>query len=443
MAVEEEEITLAELFALLWQGKVIIAGATLFCVLIGVLATWLPAPKYEAYSVLLFPAGGTSSLAGLAQSLGISLPAPGAAPLKMYRALLESARIREWISQQTGIAPKDLMRMTNVIDDQPASLVKVSVTHKNPRVAQKVAVLYVTALGELNRELNLPLVRNQVDFLEKELALRTKQLREAEGELLEFQRKLVSEGGAPSAVSGGGISASAASPLRTLGMSGGGVDSSYLQQLNSARMQLQQVQQQIATARQAASQLAKSPADLPADLPPAAQWRAKLSELEYELRVAELTYGPDAPNVVRLKKQIELARQQLRKEIDNYLRAVNMSVEPNLAPLELQRVGLEAQIQALQRLAERAPEDTLHLQRLAREVSTLNDIVQQLRISLEQARMEMSRDPNRWEVLEKGTLKEEPVNKRWKLNIALAFTGGLVLGCLYVIVARKPARNAS
>lgn len=157
--------------------------------------------------------------------------------------------------------------------------------------------------------------------------------------------------------------------------------------------------------------------------------------------MAELTYGPDAPNVVKLKREIQLARQQLQKEIENYLRAVNMNLDPNLASLEMQKAGLEAQVGALQQLAVRAPEDTMHLQRLAREVATLNDIVQQLRINLEQARMELARDPNRWEVLENGTLKEEPVNKRWKLNIAVALAVGLIVGTLVAIVTGKPSRS--
>lgn len=439
MAVEEEEITLADLFATIWQRKHTVAVVTMLCVLVGVLATWLPAPVYEASSTLLFPAGGAPSLAGLAQSLGLSIPSGATAPLKMYRAVLESDRIRGLIARQAHVSPKLLLQITTVKDDAQASLITVSVRHKDPRVAQRIARLYVSTLAKLNRELNLPLVRNQTEFLEKELALRTQQLREAENRLLQFHQKMVQEGGAPSTSGGAGASIGSASPLRALGSSISGLDSTYLQQLNSARLQLQQVNEQIATARASAQQLAKSAMNLPADLPPAAQWRQKLADLEYELRVAELTYGPDAPNVVKLKRQIALTRQQLRKEIDNYLQAVNMNLDPNLAPLELQRVGLEAQVDALQRLATRAPEDTLKLQRLAREVATLNDIVQQLRISLEQARMEMSRDPNRWEVLEDGTLKEEPVNKRWKLNIALALAGGLMLGTLVALIA-KPKR---
>ncbi|MGQ9542186.1 MAG: GumC family protein [Armatimonadota bacterium] len=441
MAAEEEEITLTDLFATIWRGKWTVTGVTLLCVLIGVLATWLPAPVYEAYSTLLFPAGGTSSLVGLAQSLGISVPSGGTPSLKMYRAVLESARIREQISQQTGIPPKKLKQITSVTDDAQANLITVSVKHQDPKVAQQIAQLYVSTLGALNREMNLPLVRNQIEFLEKELALHRKQLREAENRLLDFQRKMVSEGGAPPAI-GGTSFPGVSSPLRALSTGGTGVDSTYLQQLNAAQLQLQQVRQQIARARESARIAAKSAMDLPSDLPPAAQWRAKLTELEYELRVAELTYGPDAPNVVRLKKQIELARQQLRKEIDNYLQAVNMNLDTNLAPLELQRVGLEAQVSALQQLAQRAPEDTIKLQRLAREVSILNDIVGQLRVNLEQTRMEMSRDPNRWEVLENGTLKEEPVNKRWKLNTALSLAGGLMLGTLIVLVKRKPTSFA-
>lgn len=428
MAAEEEEITLADLFATIWQRKRIVAAVTIVCVLVGVLATWLPAPVYEASSTLLFPAGGASSLAGLAQSLGISIPSGGSAPIKMYRAVLESYRIRALIARQSQVSPKLLQQMTVVKDDPQASLITVSVRHRDPRLAQRIAKLYVSTLATLNRELNLPLVRNQVEFLESELALRTRQLREAENRLLRFHQRMVQEGGAPT--SGGTVGSSVATPSlqRVLGGSSTALDSTYLQQLNSTRVQLQQVNEQIATARASAQRLAKSAMNLPVDLPPAAQWRQNLAELEYELRVAELTYGPDAPSVVRLKKQIELTRQQLRKEIENYLQAVNMNLPPNLASLELQRVGLEAQLGALQRLAARAPEDTLSLQRLAREVATLNDIVQQLRVSLEQARMEMSRDPNRWEVLEEGTLQERPVNKRWRRNIALAFLAGVMLG---------------
>jgi uncharacterized protein involved in exopolysaccharide biosynthesis len=115
-------------------------------------------------------------------------------------------------------------------------------------------------------------------------------------------------------------------------------------------------------------------------------------------------------------------------------------LDVNLAPLELQRVGLEAQIVALRRLAVRAPEDTLKLQRLAREVATLSDIVQQLRVSLEQARMEMSRDPNRWEVLEEGTLKEESVNKRWRRNLAITGGVGLVAGAMLAWIRHRRTR---
>lgn len=444
MAVEEEEITLADLIAIIWQRKWTVATITLLCVLIGVLATWLPKPVYEASSTLLFPAGGASPLAGIAQSFGISLPSGGTAPLKMYRAVLESARLREMISQETGIKAKKLQSMTTVKDDAQASLITVLVRHEDPATAQKVAKLYIRSLARLNKELNLPLARNQVEFLERELSLRTKQLREAETRLLDFQRRMVGEGGAPSSASTsvptpmGGLAG-----LPSVRVSGGasGFDTAYLQQLNSARLQLNQVQQQIAAAREAAQRVAQSATELPADLPPAALWRAKLTELEYELRVAELTYGPDAPNVVKLKKEIELTRQQLRREIENYLKAVNMNVDPNLAPLELQRVGLEAQVNALQQLAARAPEDTLQLQRLAREVSTLNELVQQLRVALEQARMEMSRDPNRWEVLEDGRLKEEPVNKRWMFNTALAMVSGGMLGVLVVVLTFPRSRR--
>lgn len=423
-----EEISLGDLFAIIWQRKRLVAAVTALSVLVAVLATWLPAPVYEASSVLLFPAGGVSPLLGIAQSLGISVPSGGSAPLKMYRTVLESDRIRRLLSEQVDLTPRQIEQMTTIKEDAQASAITIIVRHKDPALAQRVAKLYIQALRTLNREMNLPLARNQVEFLEKELAERTRQLRQAEEQLLRFQRQMVREGGAPAV---GGSPAGTGGSVARVAM---GVEGAYLQQLNSARLQLHQVQQQIRQARAAAQRAASSATELPADLPPAAEWRSKLTELEYEMRVAEITYGPDAPDVVRLRKQIELTRQQLRKSIEDYLRAVNLGLESNLAPLEIQRVGLEAQVAALQQLAERAPEDTLKLQRLAREVVALGEIVQQLRVALEQARLEMSRDPNRWEVLEEGTLKERPVNKRWKLNLAIAVSGGVMVGVLASVV---------
>lgn len=425
MAADEEEITLGDLIALIWQRKLIVAAVTAFSVLVGFFATWLPAPVYEAYSVLLFPGGAPSPIAGLAQSLGISLTGGGNVPLKMYRTVLESDRIRRLLSEQVGLTTRQLQQMTTLEEDPQASSIKIIVRHTDPLVAQKVAKQYIDALATLNRELNLPLARGQVEFLERELALRNKQLREAEDRLLQFQRRAVYVE-APDGVSRDYPAETAERyPV---------ANGTYARQLTDARLRLQQVMQQLEEARSLARRRAQNAENLPADIPSADQWRQKLTELEYELRVAEITYGPDAPSVVRLKRQVELTRQQLRQEIERYLQAVRLNLDPQLASLEMQRVGLEAQINALQRLAEQSPEDTLVLQRLTREVTTLSNIVQQLRVALEQARLEMSRDPNRWEVLEEGTLKERPVNKRWKLNLAIAVSGGVMVGVLASVV---------
>jgi tetrahydromethanopterin S-methyltransferase subunit B len=77
------------------------------------------------------------------------------------------------------------------------------------------------------------------------------------------------------------------------------------------------------------------------------------------------------------------------------------------------------------------------MQRLAREVATLNELVQQLRVSLEQARMEMSRDPNRWEVLEEGRLREGAINKRWIRNSALGFAIGMIISTMLAFIMGK------
>ncbi len=430
MAADEEEITLSDLFGILWDGKRLIAATTLFFALVGVLTTWLTAPLYEAKSVILFPGSGISSMAGLAQSLGLTVSADTSS-LKMYAMVIESDRMRRRVSRLTGVTPTALKRSVNIVDDLESRSITITVRHSNRSLAQLIAKTYLSELASLSKELSIPVARNRVTFLERELSLRTRELADAETKLMRFQQQLVGEGRALS------ISrlSSAASPL-TAGVSSDIV--SIMSQIGAIQLQLVQVREQIRASLEKAQRLAGVSPMLPINIPTVTPWREKLMDIDYQLKVAELTYGPDAPSVIRLNRERHIIWEKMREEIVAYLRSVNMGFEPSLASLELQRVSLEAQLAALQRFANRAPSDMLVLQRLERDTIVLAEIVKQLRVALEQARMEVARDPERWEVLEEGAIQNTPVNKNWLKNLGLGAVGGLFLGVmLHIATVRR------
>ena len=89
------------------------------------------------------------------------------------------------------------------------------------------------------------------------------------------------------------------------------------------------------------------------------------------------------------------------------------------------------------READAAPRESLEYQRLSREVGTLSSLVSQLRVDYEQAKLESADDPNRWEILDPPTADDEPINKKYSRNVALAALGGFFLGVPFALRRAK------
>lgn len=421
-----DELDMAKLLSVLWQHRLVILLTMLAAVGGALLKTWRAKPLYGAQATILLPAGGGSQMSLIAAALGVNVGSEAGSPLRMYEVLLESRRARRYVAQRLGVPERLVRQMARIDIDIPTNTITLATRCPTPRQALRAAGLYISALRDLNRTLSLPLARTQADVLRQQLDAKSAELRRAEDALQRFQERAKT---APDLALGTDSTAPRGNR--------------FAQQLRQAEVDLAATKIALTMARQQAEKLAQPGEKLPAELPPAADWRDKLANLEYDLKVEELTYGPDAPSVVKLKKQVEITRTALHQEVSRYLAAVREGLDPKLADLETQRVKLEAQTRALRRLAAEAPAEAVESARLTREVMALSVLVQQLRTQYQAALVQVSSDPNRWEVLDEPELLNNgrPVNKDPKRLAAVAMLAGLALGCV-IAVMRSGAKAA-
>ncbi len=161
---------------------------------------------------------------------------------------------------------------------------------------------------------------------------------------------------------------------------------------------------------------------------------------EYDLRIAEVKLGPEAPEVVRLRRELTITRAQLQKEISNYLKSVSSNVDATIVQLEAQRIVLEWRVSSVQEMAKAAPDEAAQLQRRLREVGALTQVLSALRQQYELKKIDEVGDVS-WSVLEPPFFTdEEPINKQFGRNGIVGFFLGMFLA-VTVIILRQRGRS--
>lgn len=449
--IPERPDELPSFFGEIWKGRKILAIFLGVALVLGAIYTLFIPPVWEAKATLVFPtrppsilgASGFADQASLAASL-----VGGATPLKVYTGFLESDRTLDTVSKAVDMDRLTVKDMRDISDSSTQSTITVTAKSRDPELAKKVVALHLKALDEINEDVAEPMYSDDLNVLRNAVAKQRVRITDAEERLRDFQKH--SE------------TAPTITPIGT------GKDAEVLAlpgtwdlQLRQAEIQLDGINGRIESAQSRTRQLAATSADLPSDLPPAKRWRSVLSDLEYQLRVKEITLAPTAPEIVSLKKQIGVTRAHLKTEIAAYVKAVgNGNIDPtgdstseaqsgvgsqpakaSLPSLLTERVGVEAQIAALDKLAKLAPDESVQLSRLLRDVATQGAILQQLEAEEQVAQIQAKRNPNHWEVLDTPRIEDKAVNKSFSKNLTVALVLGLILGCIGALLGGRSKRQ--
>ncbi len=417
IAPSAEETVASDFYARLRRHRGPVLGIVAAFLALGFVYTTVVPPRWNAASTILMPGNRATGAAAAAAQLGLNVGSGGETSLSMFHKILDSERVLNIVSKQTGYPVKELRKNRRTDEDTKNNSLTVSVVDRNPKKALQVDRALLTALGSVVNDLMFPSRNRRTDVLEQSLSKQTRALSAAEDRLEKFSRNALT---APislgTVTSGSGPSAAAiptvAPPFR------------YQDQVTTLQTQLQSLDAQLSAGQQKSQ---KAGADTVPDFPPVEVWQKQLAEIEGRLSAARAAYREDSPEVMRIKKEYDNVRVLEQRDIDRYLGAVESRVAGTSAKLDQDRQGVLSQIAAIRKLAAAAPREATEYQRLARDVAQLTSLVTQLRLQYEQSRLDSLDDPNRWVILDQPAIDEDPVNKNFARNMGLAGVLGFLL----------------
>ena len=179
---------------ILWDHKWLVATIMGVVVGLGVVYTMFSAPVWEASATIVFPSrtpsilgsGGMTDQSSLATAL-----TGGPTPLKIYKGFLESERVLKMVSEETGMARKDIFRARKIVDQSMESSLTVTVRSKSVTEAVKVVQAHLQALDKVNTEVNAPLYEDDSLVLGKKLGEQRIRVERIETQLLSFKQHAV------------------------------------------------------------------------------------------------------------------------------------------------------------------------------------------------------------------------------------------------------------
>jgi uncharacterized protein involved in exopolysaccharide biosynthesis len=372
-------------------------------------------PMYQAEASLLM-ATQSQSVNPLSSFLGKA----DANPLNVLKGIIKSRTALERIAEQTQVDVKDLEKAIGVTTNADENQMVISVAWKTDKEkAKEIASATIQTLESMNQEIGFSVASRQSQLLEKQIAEKQKELEAAEKSVKDFQKIMK----AP-------VDPTSPASLAEL-----------MKQRKQLEGDLEALKIQISEAKKQAQRVAGSSADLPTGLPNAEEWRGRVVKAEYDLRIAEVKLGPEAPEVVRLRRELQITRDRLQTEISNYLKSVSSNVDANIVQLEAQRIVLEWRVASVREMAIAAPDEATELQRRLREVAALTTVLSSLRQQYELKKVDEVGDVS-WSVLEPPFFPdEEPINKNFVRNGVVGFFLGAFLSIGMTII-RQRGRSA-
>jgi uncharacterized protein involved in exopolysaccharide biosynthesis len=373
------------------------------------LYTYLIPPMYRATATLLLPEEEQTTALLLAQrqaSTGLVL-----------KGVLQSHSAMKTIAEANGMKVREVKRIIDVrVFDENNQLVISADLEKRER-AMALVQSSIDVLEDLRAELGFSRAAQQAIYLEETLVRKRKELREAEDALLAFQRQMRTAPGSAEEL---------------------------VKEFKRTLFLVQQADQELRVARANAKNVASKSAALPTGLPVTEKWRNQLLDAEMALRKLELTRGPDAPEVVRARRETEITRQQLQSEVSKYIQTIQEDVDAEIANLVAKKAVLEWQADYTKSLAEIAPKEAIELQSYQREVQTAAQVVNELTQQFEKARVESETGRVRWSVLDPPYI-EGIVNKSYLRNSFLGAVLGFALGLsgAWILDGRRKRNSAN
>ncbi|MCS7254752.1 MAG: Wzz/FepE/Etk N-terminal domain-containing protein [Armatimonadota bacterium] len=361
---DEEEVDLFEVVGILWNARKFIILATIGGIFLsGFIAACLMPRTYSATASVLMPVAPTPQLQSLLGALAAQADLAGGfitqPKAELYRAVLESRRIRERVIRKTGLmdyfnvniiddAIEELSKATKISVKDPTVKVSVKLVGtprfplwrpKHPRgfeygendgrvkqLVARVANEYVEALSDFLKTTKVARSRVYREFIEQRL----KEVKHAYEHI-----PIV--------------------PNLPTPMAAALLDGSVARLVDRYAQLSVEVTKAEAEANATIAQLERLSKLLDLQVkqgltPVLERLKERLQQEEFAYASLRLKYGEEHPLVREQKGRVAEARQQLDKEIQRWSESAKEQIAPGLAELQAQYVAASARANALQRM---------------------------------------------------------------------------------------------
>jgi len=350
-------------------------------------------------SILLQPKMGD------AKSALAELTSDAASPMMVLKGTMESHAFLSKVSELTGETEKSLEKNLQV---KPiAKELRLELSYRHPQSSEGLKVLS-SALGVLSDEtlrLSESFGTQQASGLKKLIDQRVTELSQATRKLADFQKTFKSS----------------LDPVKAR-QSVIGLRLKY----ESAKSRLDSYTQQ------QEKRLAN---------PELGDWNLSLQKLRgekekaaNELKLAQVKFGDENPDVMALKQQLKIAQDAFDSEVSRIIESEQKNLVTQSATLRASAAELAKQLSLAEQNERMSAEESLTMAKLKTEVETITLVLKGLRASYEQARITGAGSPGTWAVLDPPYVLPEPTTSEKVLKYGgLAVFGYLGLIVLFIV----------
>lgn len=438
--INEEEISLSELFYIIWKRRNLIFSLFIISVIIALVYSLISPKIYEAKTVILLPqqSGSSSALSLLAQSLPISLGLPSTPSANMV-AILKSRSAAEYVFQKLKLesyfqeknyedAIEKLMKSIKVTTNEKENTITLTAEAKDPKLAADIANTYIEALEKINASLGIYTAKRTKEFLEKQIERVKKDLETAENKLKEFQEKnlIFSIDDEAKAIIDTLAKIESERQMTSISLK---VAQDNFENLKKELIKQQKIQEKDLLAITSLTYTSTVLSEL----------RNKLISQESELALLSIDYGENHPKVMSMKYMIEETKKTMKEELNRIYKAINNSSLYDLFNLQMSILVYDSKEKALKNVLEeyqkrlsRLPELGLTLSKLMRDVKVQETLYTMLLSQYEQARIDETKELAPISVLDPAVPPSKKSKPSTVLNLLIAGVSSIFLGIFLV-----------
>lgn len=428
--MEEQEISLQELWQTIGKRAWLVLGLTVCAMVIAYLVSSAMTPIYEAETSFMVSTKG-GSLALPIEDLG--LMGTGANMARNYVEVLKSRTVLDRalakLEINSGHGPVDEEKVRKAITAQviaQTDAIRVKVQLADRKLAANLANALVDVLIEHNRDINQAATRTAREYLADQLEVSTTQLRGAEERMLALKSgKRILE---PSVEAQAQIK-------RIVDLEAKKAEAEV--SLGETRARLAKIREQLG----GVADTVVSSQTVVED-PVVAGYRTRLADLEIKLAAAREKYTEQHPEVARITAEMAEVKASLNSAVAKVIGTQVSSPNPmreqllrQVVEAETQMASARAQVDALAKLiaAEEArlgtlPQKELDLARVTRDLDVAQQIYIMLRTRYEEMRItEQMQTSDIWRI-DSAVVPISPVKPRKLLNTAIAGVLGVFVG---------------